>query len=459
MSRASALLQLCIVVVLLPSCASGDVASSFAPPAAPIGADALLRPKVVQNGDGPLRWRSFASGMPSDSQLTGIVAGPDGTFMWYSNATYGTLGRMGMDGSTRVYALHAPGGQFAPGQIAVGADRKLYIGGCVLRECDVIGVLAGTGAFSVIHTPSGDGPGPYRRLALGPDGNVWFAEGAHIGKITPAGRIFEFTPPASSPPAGSVTAGGDGDVWFDERSSYGGMSTIGRINPNTGKITQLNAHCPFSCAFGGSVGIARSGTGDVYVLAYEPAYSYNYFYLGRFRHNGNLGWTDVTFTQPTTSPIEGPDGAIWWGAVCGFSSGPDCSLARSDPFTQGISTDHRRSTAVLNWIAAGPDGNVWGLATTNYSGPPYSIDVFIRNVLDVRPSSLTLPAPGSRATLTVRYRRPSFLRAASGDPSVATVARGRALGTFVVTGRGAGSTTIVVDDELGNSFDVPVTVP
>src|SRR5437868_9389475 len=67
-------------------------------------------------------------------------------------------------------------------------------------------------------------------LTAGPDGNLWFTDGAgEIGRITPSGAITEF--PVSS---GSfhITAGPDGNLWFT------GYST-GEIRPITpaGRIT------------------------------------------------------------------------------------------------------------------------------------------------------------------------------------------------------------------------------
>jgi streptogramin lyase len=136
----------------------------------------------AQVGAKPPRWQSFSSGMPADSLLVDIVAGPYGNFLWYTNSTYGMLGRMSLNGSTTVFPLHTPSGQFMPGYITVGADRKLYMGGCVGVNCGLIGRMGGR-VFTAFPTASGDGPGQFGRLALGPDGNVWFSGRSHIGKI------------------------------------------------------------------------------------------------------------------------------------------------------------------------------------------------------------------------------------------------------------------------------------
>jgi virginiamycin B lyase len=420
----------------------------------------LLHPDVVQNGQKQLHWRSFATGMPSDSTLRGIVAGPDGKYIWYTNATYWTIGRMGMDGSTAVYRLHTPAGDFSPGNVTVGADRKLYLGGCIMSGCNVVGVLTGRGRFVVYRTPSGDGPGQSGGLAKGPDGNVWFTERSHIGKITPSGQITEYGLSNGDTPAGHVTAGGDGQVWFDEAApSSSGVDTVGRIDTTTGKITELKARCPFpGCT--GSLGIAKSGNGDVYLLVYWAGYGGSLYFLGRFAHAGNRGWIDVSKTQGWGPITEGPDGAIWWGASCrqAYPSGPPCSLARYDPATDRLSTAHGRNQGVVAVPAAGPDGNVWGIGAPFYGTTPNSIVVFVRNVLDVHPAFLGFAKSGISATLTATYTGPSPLSAASSNPSVASVTPTSPPGTFIVTANATGSATITVQDSMKNSFNVSVTV-
>jgi hypothetical protein len=451
-------------VVILVSCASpnapGASVGSLPPDwSAPAGGMDLLHPDVVQNGRSPLRWRSFATGMPSDSALGGIVAGPDGKYIWYTNTKYGTIGRMGMDGSTRVYQLHAKAGLFLPGNVASGADRKLYLGGCILSSCNLIGMLAGTGAFSAFRTPSGDGPGQRGSLALGPDGNVWFAERTHIGRIAPSGQIVEYVLPSGYTPAGQITAGGDGQVWFDEDASYSNYDAVARIDPFSGRITELRQNC-VSCAYGGPLGIARAGNGDVYLLVYSPGYGRNYESLGRFAHGGNRGWIDVSVTSAVGHLVEGPDGALWWDANCVqlYPSAPPCSLGRYDPATRRLSTALDPGIIVAA-PAAGPDGNVWGIgAAASYPSVANSIVVFVRNILNVHPTFLGFAKTGSTATLTTTYTGPSPISASSSNPNVASIAPTSPPGTFIVTANATGSATITVQDSMKNSFNVPVTV-
>src|SRR5262249_30273352 len=73
-------------------------------------------------------------------------------------------------------------------------------------------------------------------IALGRDGNLWFAETRQnsIGRITPRGKITEFGIPSSKGEPRGITAGPDGNLWFTE----GGSNKIGRIS-TSGKITEF----------------------------------------------------------------------------------------------------------------------------------------------------------------------------------------------------------------------------
>src|SRR5450755_1252800 len=79
-------------------------------------------------------------------------------------------------------------------------------------------------------------------IVTGPDGNLWFTlwgEGA-VGRITPAGRVTEFSVrnavPGSEPElGGEIVPGADGNLWF---ADFAGA--IGRITPS-GQITEFSA--------------------------------------------------------------------------------------------------------------------------------------------------------------------------------------------------------------------------
>ena len=68
------------------------------------------------------------------------------------------------------------------------------------------------------------------RITAGPDGNLWFTEGAanEIGRITPSGRISQFPIPTANSAPDGIAAGPDGNLWFTERAA----NQIGRITPS-----------------------------------------------------------------------------------------------------------------------------------------------------------------------------------------------------------------------------------
>src|SRR5712692_6892750 len=55
-------------------------------------------------------------------------------------------------------------------------------------------------------------------ITAGPDGNLWFTEkvSSQIGRITPQGKISEFSLPTPNGFPEGITAGPDGNLWFTE---------------------------------------------------------------------------------------------------------------------------------------------------------------------------------------------------------------------------------------------------
>lgn len=142
---------------------------------------------------------------------------------------------------------------------------------------------------------------PYSRepygIAVGPDGNIWFAEYADkIGRVTTSGTISEFSLPGNSGPFG-ITRGSDGNMWFTEMTS----NMIGRITPS-GTVTEF----------------------PIPTAAVAP---------------GMI--------------ITGPDGSMW------FQEKWKNQIGRIT--TAGVVTEYPLSgpDAVVGDITAGPDGNVW----------------------------------------------------------------------------------------------------
>src|SRR4051812_48370127 len=73
-------------------------------------------------------------------------------------------------------------------------------------------------------------------LAVGLDGNLWFAESAgnKIGRVTTGGTITEYPIPDVGSGARDITAGPDGNLWFTEqkRNRVGRITTAGKFLPS-----------------------------------------------------------------------------------------------------------------------------------------------------------------------------------------------------------------------------------
>jgi streptogramin lyase len=297
-----------------------------------------------------------------------IVRGPDGT-MWILQSSEfpigaftGTIQKITTSGTlTDFFGL--PRG-ILPAEIARGSDGNMWY------TDSLIGLRPGTvgrvtTAGEVVEFPIPNiAPSPIPELtarsygiALGSDGNMWFAydgvieaDKTFIGRITTAGKVIEFPIPTgwrlnlpgfSSPV--SLALGSDGNIWFtDVGKNLEGENLIGRITP-AGVITEfpvptLNSY-PTGIALGsdGNTWFAETGVGKI----------------GRITPAGVI--TEFTVPGIGHSLTLGPDGNIWFTGRSGVNpigwitpagtvrSLPAAVIGSASPAS----------------IAAGPDGNIW----------------------------------------------------------------------------------------------------
>lgn len=151
-----------------------------------------------------------------------VTAGPDGK-LWYANSYNNTIGTMTTAGVEVAEYLLGVGGHFGPRFIAAGADGNLWStdhDGSIVR-------MATSGSYTTF--PNGGG-----QMGAGPDGNIWLAHGASVGRITPSGSATFLPLPAGESADGDLTAGSDGNLWFID----GSRNAIGRITPS-GVVTEF----------------------------------------------------------------------------------------------------------------------------------------------------------------------------------------------------------------------------
>lgn len=195
-------------------------------------------------------------------------------------------------------------------------------------------------------------PGRYsaspQAITRGPDGNLWFTDGAQatIGRITPAGAIAEFPLLDSQRRAGGITGGPDGNLWFTETtlpSESGGW--IGRMTPG-GQITEYPLPTPNSAPYGITVG----PDGNLWFAETQGRR------IGRVTPLGTI--TEFPLSPSERGPFEivsGPDGNLWFTALFSDTIGRITPNGQLTSFAVGPAD----VSFALQGIAPGPDGNLW----------------------------------------------------------------------------------------------------
>jgi len=388
-------------------------------------------PNVVQTGKTPVQWSQFKWGSTSSSsQYDSIVTGSDKN-VWLTDINGQNLVQMKMTGATKVFPLTFNGtSRFSPANMTVGADGKFYIS--TTNSPGFIGVAKNTGTFTVTAIPSGD-YGYDGGLTLGPDGNVWFTELKHIGKITPTGKVTEIAYPdgQTNNLFGSITTGSDGDIWVSEYN----QPYIDDVDPLTNGVTVYSLPCALS-------GLVSAADGNLYGPCGGS--------IVRITTSGSWSLIANPFSTDgfPTSFITGLDGNPWFTAansnqVIQYNAGNGTLHAFYPPSTFG--NDYG--------LAAGPDGNYWAV------GNNAMIDIYIVDTLVVTPAPIKLTSIGQTQVITIKEPNTSTWTVTSSSPGVATVTpvSGHA-NEYTVKAIGVGSTNVSVKDAIGNSFVDKVTV-
>jgi virginiamycin B lyase len=237
----------------------------------------------------------------------GFTLGPDGN-VWLTNSRQ--VSRVTASGEITSFPMpeEKVGQHFtqAAGPIVAGSDGNLWLSGYravsangEAKSVATIDRMTLSGEITQFELP---GPGSFpTRLALGPEGNVWFTEMQEdkVGRITPTGAIQMFQLPPGTRPL-EIALGADGYLWVTEQNDD--PEALGRID--------------------------ASG-------------QYTRFPLEQEVYAGALA--------------AGPDGRLW------FASGPG-AIARMTPSGRVSRIELPQATNVVD-IVAGPDGSVWYTAT------------------------------------------------------------------------------------------------
>lgn len=420
-------------LVIAAACFVLSGCSSFGSTGASDGLTSGVIPGVVQKGAGA-QWVTFTPST-SGTIFLGLREGPDHN-MWFLDPNGGATVRMSMGGAIKEFHGVLPGNSVS---MTVGADNKFY----VTNQTSTIYRVTTTGATASFPIPSGDLT-KFGGLTLGPDGNVWFVEDDHIGKITTSGTITEFAYPTQpgSNVFGDITTGSDGNLWFSESA----QNKIGKIVPSTGviKMFSITPTCSPSAM------VLAKDNNIWFACRSSPPQT------GRITPSGNIKIYAIGGgpygNDSAQFGARGPDGEPWFAV--GDNSNSSIFRVNTATHTATSFSPPFGSLERAESVATGPDGNLWvGTAFTR------NIYVLVFDPMTVTPTKLNFGSIGQTKTVTVSQNGVTSWNAKSSNTAVATVAHGGSNTTFKVTSVGSGTCKVTIDDGALNSVAVKVMVP
>jgi streptogramin lyase len=211
---------------------------------------------------------------------------------------------------------------------------------------------------TITEFSSGLNPGSYPYdIVVGPEGNLWFTDQGPpmgnpdfgktpaIGRITPNGKITEFSAglDAGSIPV-NIVAGPEGNLWF---TNQGNTPGVGRITPD-GTITEFTSglqegDIPTQIVSGPDGNLWFTERGAVKAI-------------GRITASGTI----TLFTSGLSSDsapwfiVPGPEGNLWFSDAHAPAIGRITPSGTITEFSAGLNAG-----SVPYDIVLGPDGNLW----------------------------------------------------------------------------------------------------
>ncbi|MBV9085126.1 MAG: hypothetical protein JOZ62_20820 [Acidobacteriaceae bacterium] len=422
--------------------------SASSVPSIPASDGSSRIPLVRQRGAGS-SWVKFLPKTTATGTYTynGLVIGPDHN-VWFQDVQGNGVVRMTETGGVKEYAV--PNTEDYSG-IAVGADNRFYFGGynssTFQGYVDVMTQSGTTTAYPIGTSSNTDNLSG--GVAEGPDGNIWFVEYHHVGKITTSGAITQYSYPDSSYYAnpGDIVRGSDGNMWVTLGGGGVNPAYVVKVDPSSGMMTSYNLTSLVACPFDNA--LTEGPDGNVWVdcgssiVRVTPAGVATAFPTPSNAAAGEVSG-DMT---------PGAAQTIWYGgaAASGKLVQYDIAANKFHVFTPPTKLLSQPRVTLM-----GPDGNQWFSAVDPNSGR-MAIGVYVLAPLRVSPLQLTLNAPGATGTLTVSESGVTTWSAKSSNVGVATVAPS-GTDTFKVTAVSSGTCTITISDQSQNSVVVKVTV-
>ena len=267
------------------------------------------------------------SEFPLNSPAPGdIAAGADGK-LWFTHSLFVTNIISSLDPSTGVVTdFHTPTANSGPNGVVAGPDGNIWFTENLTNKIAEMNLTT----HVIMEYPIGQGPadsGP-GSITVGPDGNLWFTEddnpGAAIGVFNVTTHVATLIPtPSSSALPSDIITGPDGNLWFGDEVLGGG--TIHELNPTTHVITDF--HTP-----------------DPFVRGFAPGPDGNIWFLEESKHD--VAELNLTTHAITEFPIPqaagganpalpeamapGPNGTLWFTLSSAARERSDRPYRRSD---------------------------------------------------------------------------------------------------------------------------------
>jgi streptogramin lyase len=325
---------------------------------------------------------SGTAGTPAT--LSAITEGPDGA-LWFTGVP-GEVGRITTAGVVTEFAVPevpppagSPAGtastQATLSAITTGPDGALWF----LGVPGEVGRITTAGVVSEFAVPAAPLPAgsPFETqgfapvlnaLAMGPDGNLWFASSASdgagdaaIGRMTPNGQVTFFSVPRNFLTFGGLTTGPDGNLWFTERESgvtAGEQPAVGEITPS-GVLTLHNI--PVGTTLDPNRGVGVGAAASTIAPDGSLWFTENAA-IGRMTPDGTIQQFPLSPSlagESLGSITSGPGGAVWFIILANNLDLADFGSIGRITTDGAITTYPVPENATVGGITEGPGGGVW----------------------------------------------------------------------------------------------------
>jgi streptogramin lyase len=240
---------------------------------------------------------------------TDVAGGPDGN-VWATSYSSGVIAKVTPNGIETDYSVDPHAGASTT-SITAGPDGAMWftIAGDSANE---LGRITTTGVSTLYSAPDVEPPDVDGPIITGPDGNLWFGlnhDAPNVYSVTPRGGLAgSYVIPGSAADVIQLASGPDGAVWVAAAAELGRITTAGVVSSFA--VPGTAGHV---CACGIAAGI----DGNMW-MTYEDENGPPHGALITFDPTTSL------FGSPITSPVGigkmllGPDKNFWFGAGNGY---------------------------------------------------------------------------------------------------------------------------------------------